>query len=767
MPNESFPQQSKAERRTDPSLDEIHAMKARLEAEARFVDEALKNKLARQNADIARLENDKVYYFGIESGSWKEDLHKTKAAEVAGAAAITLAALAMSGNEQAGKKAKQPEGKHAAAPKPSKHAPKIVTNPLQSRKHAGGKIKETVAQIPLAARGFNASHAPLSVDTNIREVPELPEVSREQETIARPEIMDMRLADIPAPSNQQFDSVPVPGLSFENSTPAVDNVAVAPVPQLDHLVQPNFKPNQPILETPTGTLPVPEISIVHEPEDVARLTRGEYRTIPVRTPDTLAHKTREVPPITLVPGDTTLEATPVPVVPPAPMPRRTPLPGSVPYRPATEIYDTTVFDFSKPSTSAPIKPVYDIAPAPKPKAVENKTGKGKIQVSLSEDPNAAGIPGVVYTPPAARTPEGRIDDSVFHQEHVALDTAGKPKFKTEISEEVKGELGAREDTYIRVPYEDGGYTTSHVRERDSIKLGEMKEYQKKDDRIVKLLGKFTGPEVLKFRLDDTALEKLQSYDLGVQKAYFDQVEKKEDIGPWLLSVKSKGTILIFDKYNRLIREAPDLFGKGKGDGLNTYTTEGDTSGKTTPVGTYFLKKNLSTGELGHTKNVWSMVLQLPDGTFLNQGLALHGEIHKDVTAQEKKIHSLHAEDNHETDGCQRVSEETMKAIDATLVGQEYYINYIFPEDTTVTYNILTRKIEKFDKKELTNQIVEGIHKFRDTHLVTYYPLEEVVDMTKAGQRAHEKDYRRDPKLKDKMLMPDTKPIKKIKLPRFK
>jgi hypothetical protein len=251
--------------------------------------------------------------------------------------------------------------------------------------------------------------------------------------------------------------------------------------------------------------------------------------------------------------------------------------------------------------------------------------------------------------------------------------------------------------------------------------------------------------------------------------YFAQVESKKSEGVWMIEIKSKAVLMVFDENNVLINELPSLLGTTSGEALNTYTLEHNENGKTTPAGNYLLHAldSHEVGTFGHSaENTFSMLRMNPDGTLLNQGIAFHGEISKNKESQEKTIHTDKADDNHETIGCIRVDAEAMKTVVKELHGRKTYKMYVTPDDTTFGIDPVTGEVKKMTDKEKYQIFHDGVIKFWNENPVIYYVSKIELEEAANGQGKYTVESRRDPSAPQK-IKPIKVPDTDIKVPAFK
>lgn len=734
MPRESFPPISKNEQRTDPVLDRLHAEMAELERAAEFKRLALLAKKERLEAELKKQEEDEKYYFGQKEGWQEKRSKKAKIAGVVGTAALTLSSIKM-GEEELEKKKELP-AKIAAAPKPSKHASKMTHG-------VSRHVSDALSPLGPKTLAVNPSEPSAAHEVAIPEIAtphfetQAPEgaVPRHGDTIAP--VAPLRAREIPVAVSE----TEAPGLAAApeprvKDVAAIDKLDTAPLKHIE---------TGSSLQTPLEKVSVPAFESSRAQDSVSQIRPAGLKQFEAKAAGSGKLSERKIPKLPPVVADTASASRTSQY---SAFPAGTVLPKE------GESVDTAEFDFDEIGNPA--------APAPKAPSKEKKEEtlpsgkKSKIQVSNFDDKGRPEIPVV----PVTRR------DSVFYTHSLEIgDTSGRPKVEVTIEPGAEKFLRPQADSVEKILLPDGTYMAKMRLANEGFKLGEHQEITIPDLKKVKIAGGFTVPEILKYRIGDTAWKKLEEYGLLAQYKYLQHVESKENTGPWTMAVKAKGAYMIFDADNELKAEIPFLFGASKGDSLNTYTTSKNKEGKTTPAGDYILKPGATHGEFGHGTEAWAMVTVLPDGTLLNQGLALHGEIAADKKGQEKDIHSATGEDNHETIGCIRVDDEGMKIIRKYLKGRDHYLQYILSEDPSVSYDDSTGKLEKLTDKQIRQRISDGIKKFWQENPILYYLTKESVREKKDGSGEKTSTYYRDPKADQKIVYRE-KGREKIEIPLF-
>ncbi len=429
------------------------------------------------------------------------------------------------------------------------------------------------------------------------------------------------------------------------------------------------------------------------------------------------------------------------------------------------------------NTSAPAKAV---APslAVAPKRIEHFR-PGYVDMSPTE------VPAIVQSE-FPRPPLGDLtaeERKIYDRTHSAgetnrsTDTARSAVDRRITEDQKKRYVEDREATYKMVPMYD-----SHGRkigEREVIATPfhkgfgtlETDVYKGPDSKHVQIEGGFVVPGVLDALIDRPTWHALQQYGLESQWRYMNRVETKEDIGPWFMWVQEKGVILTFTHDNKLKGEHPILGGKSGGDELNTYTTEHVAGGMTTPAGEYLIKKATTAdleklkGQFGHGyhKDLWIMLIKGKDGRWLNQGIAIHGELAKNLAEQEENIHSADASKHGSTIGCGRLTESGIAGFKALFKsenegGQTGYFGSVLsrqrghirlPDGT-----MAVRSDDAFRK-----MIRAGVDRFTQQNPVDFQLIkEEIVEQSRQEREKHE-SYVRDPKAEDKIRLE----VKKAKI----
>ena len=773
MPRESFPTSRKInEQRTDPGLDRIHAERAEFERKVEFERLALLAKIERLKAERVPLAEKHKSLFGKEKGWQEQRARKGKVATIATTVALTAAAIRLGQDE---KKEKILAPKTAALSKPSKHSHKQSKNPTQvvfkkgihapeDSTAAVSFTKDTIERMATSHVGeFPVTQpAPGTLDTF--KAPDFTiEMPREAEDIARAETSKVDTFAIGEAVSRKLDTFAVPALPeihiderFENAT-KIDKAATMPVKPFDTKHGEFVTPHE---------ISVPAFELPHTPEDISYV-----RPIGVKKFDEshgeMPHFSKrnvpELPPIVM--DSIVAPVAPAPVMhAPAKLPE-----GWVGPKPGDTIDSTTIFNFDDIDSEATPKPKAKEkkAPAETPAAAPKHSG---IQVINDIDhPNEVFAPKKV-SPRAedvfSSKPSTRMDSLYQSRAKAIGDTSEAAPYDVTIQPGMEKFLHATGDT-LRIDTLPNGAAVAETFNGKGFKLGEHKTEYLRDMEKRVIAGGFTVPEILKYRIDDNAWEKLQSHGLRAQRHYLDRVESKENIGPWLMPDKANGAMLVFNEDNTLLAEVPFLFGKSKGEGLNTFTTENDPNGKTTPAKEYYLvkvdaktKKTLSFGHAAE-KYLWEMIAVMPDGTLVNQGLALHGEISKDIEGQEKDIHSTDGSLHEKTIGCMRVDAKALEEI----FTHNRYVADVLPEDPTLSYDPKTGKLERLSDKEIRKMMNDGIERFWNENLVLYNLETEEVKKGKNGVAEHVSTYHRD-KHADEKIVAIKKDISKVKVPRF-
>ncbi len=455
--------------------------------------------------------------------------------------------------------------------------------------------------------------------------------------------------------------------------------------------------------------------------------------------------------------------------------------GAVPAQP-NEIRDDRVFDVSEiardprgdTSESKPEQKHEQkkTEPTPERKNSGEQGGKHGIKVSYDEDSD----PEIVRMEAAKASPAVRSElntrlDSVYDAHVRQLgDTSTERRYDVSIEPGMEKFLRENGDT-IKIDTLPNGVAVAETFNGHGFTLGKDKQELMRDLEKHEIAGGYTVPEILEKRMDMAAWEKLQGYGFAEQRVYIDKVASKENIGPWMIASKARGTLIVFEEDNTIKAEIPFLFGATRGDGFNTYTSEQNLEGRTTPTGKYYLikvdaqmRKSLK-GQFGHDaeKDVWLMVMALPDGTLSNEGIALHGEISKDVEGQEKDVHSKDGRLHEETIGCERVDLAAL----GMLSEHARYVQFVLSEDPSLSYNVAANVFEKLTDEQIRQKIGERIIKFWNENLVLYNLETEEVKKGKNGVAEQVSSYYRDRNADRKIRDIDKKgDVKKVKAPRF-
>ncbi len=338
----------------------------------------------------------------------------------------------------------------------------------------------------------------------------------------------------------------------------------------------------------------------------------------------------------------------------------------------------------------------------------------------------------------------------------------------------------RETTYKMVPVYDAH--GNKIGERQVIDqpfhkgFGELAshEYTARDPKQVKIEGGFVVPGVLDALIHRPTWKKLQAYGLEAQRQYLKHVESKEDAGSWFYWAKDKGVVLIFTHDNKLAGEHPILGGMSVGDALNTYTTAHAAEGMTTPAGDYLIRKATKEdlaalkGQFGHAfhKDLWIMLMKTSDGRWLNQGIAIHGELVAGLEEQEKHIHSADASKHGETIGCGRLTADGLKAFKKLFKGtdeggQEYYAGHIGSAQRGMIRLPDGTMAHRTD--EQLRQMMQGeIGIFEEHNPVEMQVVREEIVEKSRKERSKEDSYVRDPKAENKIRLE----VKRVDIKRF-
>ena len=728
---------------TGPTLDELLEKKRLAEQTFEFEMQALATKLARLEEDQVKLEATHKHFFAKEKGWQEKRLKQVKMAEGAVVGGmLTLAAFSGDTQKKLKKAGKQPEAKVASVPE-KKH-----THGHKSG-HSG---KKTVTLAEALADSSAAPVVPLRHDS-VSAVPNpdfvlFPSGPGEPSTLDTIDTHGFAGLNVAPNGTPEVLTNAPKSLTSEH----IDALAVSAPQQFEvnpQIVEHFDERELPTLPPFSDTLTTPEAVMVTDTASPAvSLEPRREDSVVVNYPESTA-----------------------PIEPDA-------------------IPDHRTFDMSEIMSDTgtivrPLAPAQNFAPQVEDTTEEKIQIKAKKQKLEPEKPSKHGIkvsyekggnPDSVLRTPVVETSAvhselGTRLDSVYTEHSKELgDTSTNSEYEVTIQPGMEKFLRANGDT-VRIDTLPSGETVVRTFNGHGFVLGKNKKEYMRDLEKRKIAGDFTVPEILKYRIDTAAWEKLQDYGMPEQRVYIDKVASKENIGPWMIASKARGTLLVFNEDNTIKAEIPFLFGATRGDGFNTYTSDHNAEGRTTPSGKWVLikadektKKSL-VGQFGHDaeKNIWQMAMLMPDGTIVNEGIALHGEISKDVEGQEKDVHSKDGRLHEETIGCERVDDAAL----AVLAEYPRYVQYVLSEDPELSYDIADGQFHKLTKEQVRKKISDRILKFWNDNPVLYTMKTEVVQNGKNNVAEQVSTYYRDENADQKIQPVDKKnDMKKVKVPRF-